>query len=137
MVTEESLENRFNQHPETSINGNMSLDDEFMHMIANDPELDFLINMDVDRNINPCSTYMQIIIKLGIFEFQDIETLITGYKNSKFWNSLDQAKRRELIQKTMAIQEEKEQDAIEKIGTENRKEKRPEKGICFTWWKGL
>lgn len=133
----ESLETRFNQHQEFGINGNTSLDDEFIDMIRRDSELDCLFKKDRDQSINPCSSYAQIIIKLCIFDSQDIETLITDYQPSQFWDSLDSAKRRELIEKTLSIQEEKEQEALESIGTENRQDKLLEKGICFTQWKGL
>jgi len=129
---EDLLEKRFNKHPDPSINGHTSLDDEFMYMITSDPDLGCLIDTDIDQSINPCSIYMQIIIKLGIFECEDIDTLITDYKNSQFWNSLDPSKRRELIEKTMAIQEEKEQEALETIGTEKMQEKRIGMGICST-----
>jgi hypothetical protein len=64
MVIEESIENRFRKHPEFSINGRTSLDDELVYMITSDQELDRLIKTDVDRNIDPCSIYIQIIIKL-------------------------------------------------------------------------
>jgi hypothetical protein len=133
----ESRKTGFNKHPEFSINGNTSLDDELIYMIQGDKELCRLIETDINRCINPSSTYAQLIIKLCIFEFQDIETLIADYKPSKFWDSLDPAKKRELIQKTIAIQEEKEQDSIEAIGTENMQGKRPVRGICSIWQKGL
>ena len=136
MSTEESLKNRFTKHPEFSINGHTSLDDEFAYMIADDPELDRLIGTDTDRSINPGFIYTQIIIKLCIFESQDIETLITEYKPSEFWDSLGPAGRRELIEKTLFIQEQKEQEALESIGTEKTQEKQPERGTYFTWQKG-
>jgi hypothetical protein len=136
MAIEESLKNRFDKHPEFSINGNTSLDDEFTYMIADNSELDCLIATDTDRSIDPCSIYTQIIIKLCIFESQDIETLITDYKPSKFWGSLNPAKRRELIEETLFIQEEKEQEALEAIGTESTQEKQLVRGICSIWRKG-
>jgi len=134
-LPDELLKTRFDRHPEFSINGNTSLDDEFTYMIANDPELDCLIKTDIDRSINPRFTYSQIIIKLCILESQDIETLITDYKPSQFWDSLDPTKRQELIEETLSIQEKKEQEALESIGTENRQDKLLERGICFTQWK--
>jgi|GEM_PF-3057989 hypothetical protein len=136
-LPDELLKTRFNRHPEFSINGNTSLDDEFTYMIATDPELDCLIKTDIDRSINPRFTYSQIIIKLCILESQDIETLITAYKSSQFWDSLDLAKRREFIEETLSIQEETEQEALETIGTENRQDKLLEKGIYSTQRKGL
>jgi hypothetical protein len=126
-----------NRHPEFSVYGNTSLDDEFTYMIATDPELDCLINMNIDQNINSCSIYIKIIVKLCLFESQDIETLITDYKPSRFWDSLDLIKRREFIEETLFIQEEKEQKALETIGTESTQEKRFDRGIHFTWRKGL
>jgi hypothetical protein len=132
----ELLKNRLGKHPEFSIHGHASLDDEFMHMIGDDPELDCLIGIDTDRSINPCSIYRQIIIKLCILESKDIETLITDYKPGKFWDSLGTAKRRELIEETVAIEEEKEQEALEAIGTESTQEKQPLRGIHFTLLKG-
>jgi len=73
---------------------------------------------------------------LCLFESQDIETLITDYKPSRFWDSLDPMKKREFIEETVAIQEEKEQEALEAIETESTQEKRLEKRICLTWRKG-
>jgi len=137
MATEKSLKNKFNKHPELSINGNTSLDDEFMYIIENNPELDCLIATDTDRSINPCLIYKQIIIKLCVFKSPDIATLITDYKPSKFWGSLNLAKRRELIEKTLFVQEEKEQEALEAIGTEKTQGKRPARGICSIWLKGF
>lgn len=137
IAIEDLLEIRFNRHPEFSIYGNTSLDDEFIRMVMNDPELDCLISTDINKSINPCSIYIKIIVKLCLFESQDIETLITTYKPSRFWDSLDPMKRREFIEETVAIQEEKEQEALEAIGTECTQEKRPERRICFTWRKGL
>jgi hypothetical protein len=136
MDTEDLLVIRFNKHPEFSINGKTSLDDEFMYMIAIDPELECLIETDVYRSINLCLTYMQILIKLCIFESQDIETLITEYKPSEFWDSLDPAERRELIEQTLFVQEETEQEALESIGTEKMQENRHARSVCSTWWKG-
>jgi hypothetical protein len=76
------------------------------------------------------------IIKLCLFESQDIETLITEYKPSEFWDLLDPAERRELIEKTLFIQEQKEQEAFESIGTAKTQENQPIKGTYFTWRKG-
>jgi hypothetical protein len=45
-------------------------------------------------------------------------------------------KKREFIEETVAIQEEKEQEALEAIETESTQEKRLEKRICLTWRKG-
>src|SRR5208337_509417 len=113
MTFPESLETRFNKHPETSINGNTSLDDDFTHTIATEPELACLLKIDIDRSLNPQIIYSKTIIKLCIFESQEIETLMTEYKPSEFWDSLNLAERRELIEKTLFIQEQKEQEALE------------------------
>lgn len=137
MATEELLKTKFNKHPEFSINGNTSLDDEFLYMIVNDPHLDCLINMDIDKSTDPLSIYVELIIKLCIFEAQDIETLITDYKSSKIWDSLDPVERRELIDETLSIQEEQEQEALESIGVESIPLKRSERSAYFTWQKGL
>jgi len=136
MDTQDLLEIRFNQHPEFGINGNTSLDDEFIDIIRRKPELDCLLNKDIDWIINPQVIYSIIIAELCILDSQDIETLITDYKPSKFWASLDSAKRRELIEKTMFLQEEKEQEGLESIGTESRQDKLLKRGICFTWLEG-
>ena len=136
MATEDLLEIRFNQHPEFGINGNTSLDDEFIDMIRRKPELDCLLNKDVDWIINPQVIYSIIIAELCILESQDIETLITDYKSSKFWDSLDPAKRREFIEKTLFIQEEKEQEALKSIGTENGQDELLERAFCLTQRRG-
>lgn len=132
----ESLETRFKKHPKNSINGNTGLDDEFIDIIRREPELDCLLKMDIDRSLNPRLIYFKIIIKLCIFESQDIETLITEYKPSEFWDSLEPAERRELIEKTLFIQEQKEQEALESIGTAKKQKNQPIKGTYFTWRKG-
>jgi hypothetical protein len=132
----ESLETRFNRHPEFSINGNTSLDDEFLHMMANDHELDLLIAKEIDRSLNPYIIYSQIIIKLCILESQDIQMLITDYKPSEFWDSFNPAERREFIEKTLFVQEEKEQGALESIGIEKTQKNRPARSVCFTLRKG-
>ena len=136
IATEDLPEIRFSKHPEFSIYGNTSLDNELIYMMTNDPELDCLISTDINKSINPCSIYIKIIEKLCLFESQDIETLITDYKPSRFWDSLDPMKKREFIEETVAIQEEKEQEALEAIETESTQEKRLEKRICLTWRKG-
>ena len=92
MATEDLLENRFKQHPEFSINGNTSLDDEFISLIRADQELDGLINKDVDNSGDPSLIYTKIISKLGLLEFLDIKTLFTDYVSSNFWNSLGSGK---------------------------------------------
>ena len=136
MATEDLLKIRFNKHSEFGINGNTSLDDEFIDMIRRDSELDCLLKKDLDWSINPSNIYAQIIVKLCLFESHDIETLITDYKPSRFLDSLDPMKRREFIEETVAIQEEKEQDALEAIGTEITQGKQYDRGIHFTWRKG-
>jgi len=50
---------------------------------------------------------------------------------------LDPAKRRELIEKTVAVQEEKEQEALESIWVESTPLKLSERSAYFTSWKGL
>jgi len=113
MTLAESPEARFNKHPETSINSkNTSLDDEFISWIQNYPELDGLINTDIDKCMDPCSIYIKIISKLSLLESPDIKILLTGYVNSTFWDSLGSEKQSEFIETALAIQEEKEQDAI-------------------------
>jgi len=57
MTLTESLRNRYNKHPEKSINGNINLDDEFISLIENDSELCRLIRTDIDNSGEPSSIY--------------------------------------------------------------------------------
>lgn len=116
MATEDSLENRFNKHPETSTNGNTSLDDDFIYILQQDPELGNLINKDIDKSRDPASIYTKIIPKLSLFEPPEIKKILTSYVSSKFWRSLSSEKQSEFIDNVLSIQEEKEQKGLEKIG---------------------
>ena len=118
MTTEDSLEKRFNKHPEPSINGITSLDDEFISIIRSKPDLDGLIEKGIDNSEDPSSIYTKIISKLGLLESLDIKTLLTDYVSSEFWNSLGLGKQLEFIDRTLESQEEKEQNALEEIGLE-------------------
>jgi putative DNA primase/helicase len=113
MTWTEDLENRFNKHPETSINGGVSLDEEFISLLQNNQELYGLIEKDADKSRDDC---IKIISKLCILEFSEITSIITDYGNSKFWDSLGSEKQLEFIETIFAIQEEKEQDVIESTG---------------------
>ncbi len=113
MTLTESLQNRYNKHPETSINGNISLDEEFISLIENDSELGGLIKKDIDNSGDPSWGYTKIISKLSLLEFSDIKTLLTDYVNSNFWNSLGSEKQLEFIERTMESCEEQEKNALE------------------------
>lgn len=123
MTLPESIKNRFNKHPEPSINGNTSLDDEFISLLGNDSELDDLIKKDIKNSGDPSSIYTQIISKLGLLESLDIKTLLTDYVSSNFWNSLGSEKQLEFIDRTLESQEEKEQKGLETIGVEKARAK--------------
>jgi putative DNA primase/helicase len=118
MTKEHSLEKRFNKHPELGLNSKTSLDDEFISLIISKPDLDGLIEKDVDNSGDPSSIYSDIISKLGLLEFLDIKTLLTDYLSSNFWISLGSEKQLEFIERTLEICEEKEQNALESIGVE-------------------
>ena len=118
MTLTKSLINRYNKHPETSINGNISLDEEFISLIENDSELGGLIKKDIDNSGDPSLVYTKIISKLGLLEFSDIKTLLTDYVNSNFWNSLGSEKQLEFIERTMESCEEQEKNALETIEVE-------------------
>jgi hypothetical protein len=106
MATEELLKTKFNKHPEYSINGNTSLDDEFISLIICKPELNGLINTEINKCMDPFSIYIEIILKLAILESADIKTLLTDYINSQCWNSLDSDKQLEFIENSLSIQED-------------------------------
>ena len=58
MGTEELLRARFTKHPEKSVNGNTSLDDELISLISDDPDLDRIFNTDFDKCMDSKSTYL-------------------------------------------------------------------------------
>src|SRR5208283_3638064 len=118
MTTEDSLEKRFNKHPEPSINGTTSLDDEFISIIEDNLELGGLIKKDIDKSEDPSSIYTKIISKLGLLESLDIKTLLTDYVSSEFWKSLSSEQQLEFIERALESQEENEQNALEEIGVE-------------------
>ena len=128
MTLAELLKARFNRHPELSICGKVSLDDEFIYMIIGDQELECLINTNINKIRDPGLIYRKIILKLSDLEFPDIATLITDYLNSNFWDPLDSAKQIEFIEKTFKSKNEKEQatrDCIELENTKVKSEKIP------------
>ena len=93
--------------------------------------------MDIDRSLNPRLIYFKIIIKLCIFESQDIETLITEYKPSEFWDSLDPAKRRELIEKT-SVHSRRKRTGSFRIDRNSEEAKKPTyKGYLFYSAEGI
>jgi hypothetical protein len=115
MTKEDSLEKRFNKHPERRINGNVSLDEEFISLLENDSELDGLIKTDIDNSGDPGSIYTIIISKLGLLEFSDIKILLSDYVSSNFWISLGSDKQLKFIEITLKSCEENEQKALESI----------------------
>ena len=127
MTLTESLRNRYNKHPESSINGNTSLDDEFISLIENDSELGGLIKKDIDNSGDRSSIYQKIISKLSLLEFSDIKTLLSDYVSSNFWISLGSDKQLKFIERTLKSCEEQEQKALESIGVVKTAQGKPKK----------
>jgi putative DNA primase/helicase len=124
MTSTKSLRNRYNKHPELSMSGNASLDEEFISLIENDSELDDLVEKDADKSSD---IYIKLVSKLGLLESQDIKPLLTDYLSGEFWDSLGSDKQLEFIERTLKICEEQEQKALESIGVEKAAQGKPKK----------
>jgi len=85
MIFTDSLENRFNKHPEISTNCNTSLDDEFIYLIRSKPDLESLLSMDINECTDPRLRYTEIISKLDLLESVEIKKLLDDYVSSQFW----------------------------------------------------